>query len=217
MLYFDLINPIDLIDLLCFSDFERIQGMSSRRSYSKESRSYYSRSSSCENNRSNSSYRRRPLSSLLMEPDFSSPSLAASRFDDPFSFDRPSRRLFDDFDRRSRLRLNDNFFEDDFFGKNSMNFERDIPINSRTYSSSSSVTRNIPVQYATSSANRREKVYKKIEDVDNRSSNSFNNQSYQSMFTLIEKERLIKKSILGRENRISTNDWPQTQGEYLTD
>ena len=153
--------------------------MSSRRDYSKESRSYYSRSSSYENKssntNSNSSYRHRPLSALLIERDFSSPSLALDRFDDPFLFGHRSR-FFDDFDRRLRWRLNDNFFDDEFFGNNSLDFGRNIPINYRTYNNSSSITRNIPVQYSTASTNRREKVHN-----DNWTSSSFNNDSYRSM------------------------------------
>jgi len=163
--------------------------MSSRRSYSKESRSYYSRSSSCENNHTNSSYRHRPLSSLLIEQDFSSPSLAVDRFDDPFFFDRPPRRFLDDFDRRLRSRFHDDFFDDEFFRNNSLDFGRNIPINSREYSSSSSITRNIPIQYSTS--NQREKVYKKIENHDNWSSNSFNNGGYQSRVGIKLKNRSI--------------------------
>ncbi len=161
--------------------------MSSRRSYSKESRSYYSRSSSCENNsrtNSSSSFRRRPLSSLLTERDFSSPSLAIDRFDDPFFFDRPPRRFLDDFDRPLRWRLHD---DDEFFPSLSSDFGRNIPINNnREYSSTTSITRNIPVQYSTSS-NQREKVYKKIENHDNWSSNSFNDGGFQSKLYFIKK------------------------------
>jgi hypothetical protein len=161
--------------------------MSSRRSYSKESRSYYSRSSSCENNnRSNlSSFRHRPLSSLLIDRDFSSPSLALDRFDDPFFFDRPPRRFFDDFDRRLRSRFHEDIFDDRFFENDSGDFGRNIPINSREYSSSTSITRNIPVQYTSSSSNQREKVYKKIENHDSWSSNSFNNGGFQSKLKFI--------------------------------
>ncbi len=150
--------------------------MSSRRSFSRESRSYYSRSSSCENNRSNSSYRRRPLSSLLIERDFPSPSYALDHFDDPFFFERPSRRFLDDFDRRLRWRFNDDFFDEKFFGNNSLDFGRNIPINYQGYNNSSSsttTTRNIPVQYSTATNNRREKVYKKLDNNENWSSNSF--------------------------------------------
>ena len=162
--------------------------MSSRRSYSKESRSYYSRSSSCENNSraQSSSFRRRPLSSLLIERDFSSPSLAIDRFDDPFFFDRPSRKFFDDFDRPLRRRFNDDLFDDEFFLSSDIG-GRNIPINNREYSSSTTVTRNIPVQYSSSSSNQREKVYKKIENHDNWSSNSFNNGGFQSKTNFIEK------------------------------
>lgn len=154
--------------------------MSSRRNYSKESRSYYSRSSSYENRNSNSSsYRHRPLSSLLIERDFSSPSLALDHFDDPYFFDRRSRRFLDDFDRRIRSRFNDDDFFDDeeFFRNNSLDFRRKIPTNSQTYqNSSSSITRNIPVQYST---NQREKVYKKLDNWST-SNSSNNNNSFNS-------------------------------------
>jgi hypothetical protein len=161
--------------------------MSLKRGYSKESRSYYSRSSSYENKSSNSnsssSYRHRPLSSLLIERDFSSPSLAFDHFDDPFFFERRSR-FFDDFDRRLRWRLNDNFFDDEFFGNNSLDFGRNIPINYRTYNSSS-ITKNIPVQYSTASSNRRENV-----NNDNWGSSSFNNDSFKSMLNLFNRIKI---------------------------
>jgi len=157
--------------------------MSSREGYSKESRSYYSRSSSYEKKNSNSSrYRHRPLSSLLIERDFSSPSLALDPFDDPFFFERRRPRFFDDFDRRLRWRFNDNFFDDEFFRNNSLDFGRNIPINYRTYNNSSSITRNIPVQYSTASTNQREKVYN-----DNWGSSSFNNDSFRSMLNLFNR------------------------------
>jgi len=161
--------------------------MSSRRSFSKEARSYYSRSSSYENKSSNSSsYRHRPLSSLLIERDFSSPPLALDRFDDPFFFDRRSRFL-DDFDRRLRWRFNDDFFDEDFFGNTSYDFGKNIPINYRGYNNSSSITRNIPVQYSTASTNQRQQVYKKIDNNENWTSNSFNNDSFKSMLNLLNK------------------------------
>lgn len=162
--------------------------MSSRRSYSKESRSYYSRSSSYENRSSNSSYRHRPLSSLLIERDYSSPSLAIDRFDDFDYFQRRSSRLMDDFDRRIRRRFHDgdddHFFNDDdeeFLRNRSLDFRRNIPINSRTYQNSSTITRNIPIQYTTATTNQREKVYRKLDNQNNWSSNSYQNQNFNSI------------------------------------
>jgi hypothetical protein len=162
--------------------------MSSDRNYSKESRSYYSRSSSYENRNSNSgsSYRRRPLSSLLIERDFSSPSLALDRFDDPFFFEQRRRRFLDDFDRL-RGRFDDDFFDDEFIRNRSLDFGRDIPINYRGSNTSSSITRNIPIQYST---NQGEKVYRKLDYNDNWASNSFNNDSYNSMFDLLNKSNV---------------------------
>jgi hypothetical protein len=176
--------------------------MSSRRSYSREARSHYSRSSSFGDNRSiSSSYRSRPLSALLIERDFSSPSLARDSFDDPDFFERRTREIRDDIERRFRSRFNDDFFDDDFFkGNNSIDFGQQRPINYREYNSSSSTTRNIPVQYAPSSNNHQEKVYRKIDDYTSSTSNSsqWNNGSFNK-----------------RENRYSMNDWPSNQGKYL--
>ncbi|CAM4783635.1 unnamed protein product [Rotaria magnacalcarata] len=175
--------------------------MSSTRNYSKESRSYYSRSSSFSNDHSNSSYRRRPLSSLLIERDFSSPSLALDHFDDPHFFERRSRRFLDDFDRPLCWRFNDDWFDEPLFKSNitnnSIHVERCIPINYRKNNSSTSTTRNIPVQYLPSSANRHEKLYKKIDNNVGFTSNTFqrnNNDCFER-----------------RENRITTDDWPPKQ------
>ncbi|CAF2503191.1 unnamed protein product [Rotaria sp. Silwood2] len=107
--------------------------MSSRRSLSKESRSHYARSSSYNNDRSSSSYRHRPLSSRLIERDFSAPSLAFDRIDDPYFFERRSRKLRDDFGRRIRRRFDDDFdrrirwdFDDDFDRRLRWNFDDDF-------------------------------------------------------------------------------------------
>jgi hypothetical protein len=162
---------------------------SSRRNYSNESRSYYSRSSSFGNNRSSSSSRNRrlgdydrPLSSLLTERDFSSPISSLNHFDDPFFFDRSSRKFLKDFDRPFRERFNDSLFDDEFFNddfrNNSFDIGRNIPINHRGYQNSTS--RDIPVQYGSSTSNnQREKVFKKLSDSEDWSSNSFdqNNQN----------------------------------------
>jgi hypothetical protein len=186
-------NGFDLIIFVFRFVESNIINMSSRRSYSKEARSYYSRSSSFGDNHSSSSYRSRPLSALLVERDFSSPSLALDSFDDPSFFERRSRELRDDIDRRFRSRFSDDFFDDEFFkqnrGNNSLDFGRQPPINYREYNSSSSTTRNVPVQYTPSSSNRRENVYKNIDDNTNWSSNSFqrNDQSFNSMFYLSSK------------------------------
>lgn len=170
--------------------------MSSRRSLSRESRSYYSRSSSCDNNNrfQSSTYRRRPLSSLLIDRDFSSPitSLAIDRFDDPFFFDRPSRRIFDDFDRRLRWQRwnnDDDFLREDIFRNDpSFDFGRNISINNQ---SSSGVTRNIPVQYSPSSWNsQRERVYTKLDQGGNNwsTNSSLNNQgNFQSKSKRLKK------------------------------
>ncbi|CAF0873734.1 unnamed protein product [Rotaria sp. Silwood1] len=95
--------------------------MSSRRSLSRDSRSRYARSSSYSNDRSSSSYRYRPLRSRLIEREYSLPSLTFDSLDDPYFFERRSRKFFDDFDRRRRWRFNDDFarpfrwrFNDDF-------------------------------------------------------------------------------------------------------
>ena len=144
-------------------DNSLLVNMSTTRSYSKESRSYYSRSSSSSNNdRSNFSYRNRPLSSRLIKRDLSPPSSTFDYFDEPYCFERRSRRFIDDFDRRLRWRFHDDFFDEEFF-KSSFEdtpsgFERNIPINYRAYNSSSSITRDVPVQYIPSSTYRREKI-----------------------------------------------------------
>ena len=163
--------------------------MSSRRSLSRESRSYYSRSSSCDNNNrfQSSNYRRRPLSSLLIDREFSPArsSLGFDRLDDPFffdrpsrsildQFDRPSRRIFDDFDRRIRSRWN----EDEFFRNDPFDFGRNLPMNSQ----SSGITRNIPVQYSPSSWNQQERNYTKLDQGNNWSSNAFNRGNFQSSY-----------------------------------
>lgn len=151
--------------------------MSSRRSLSRESRSYYSRSSSCDNNNrfQSSTYRRRPLSSLLIDREFSP---IRSSLDDPFFFDRPSRSLFNEFNRPSRRLLFDDFDrrirsrwdDEDFFRNDPLEFGRNISMNSQ----SSGITRNIPVQYAPSSWNQRERNYTKIDQGNNWSSNRTN-------------------------------------------
>lgn len=162
--------------------------MSSTRSYSKESRSYYSRSSSFSNSRSNSSYHHRPLSCLLIERESSLPSLVCNDFDDPYYSESRSRRFFDDFDRKLRWHFNDDFFDENVFKSNIKNnwldFGRNIPVNYRSYNSSVSATKSIPIQYATASNNRRETVYKNIDHNSDWTSNSVqrNNESYSSMF-----------------------------------
>lgn len=162
--------------------------MSSARSYSKESRSYYSRSASFSNDHSSySSSRRRPLSSLLMERDFSLPSSTWDHFDDPLFFENRSKRFFDDYDRRLRWRCNDDFFDSSVFPtrfeNNFLDIERNIPISYRN-NSSITVTRNIPVQSMSSSTNRRERIYTTNNDSLGWATNPFrrNNDNFQSMF-----------------------------------
>ena len=149
-----------------------------KRSYSKESRSYYSRSASADNN--SIGHRRlttfdRPLSSRLMDRDFLRPSLPLS-FGDPLGFGFRSRRFFDDFDRPFRWRfLDDGFFDDDFlpldFGMRSFDIGRPLPLQHRSFESSSSVSRNIPVQYTPSSTGNRAQVYSTMENNSNWDSN----------------------------------------------
>ena len=136
----------------------------STRNYSKESRSssYYSRSSSYHasaNNSYNSSYGYRsciedkPLSTRLIERDYSWPSLAWDwRFDDPFYFDRLRWR-----------------FENDFF-----KLGRVIPI-CRNWSTSSIKT--IPVQYSSSSNKIHRPVSYKRSDSDDLSSRHRHDES----------------------------------------
>jgi len=128
----------------------------STRSYSKESRSssHYSRSSSYHTGGNNSSsyyYRSstsdRPLSTRLIERDYSYPSLLwNSDFYDPFYFDRIRWR-----------------FDNDFF-KPSFSFTHPIPIYYRSWNNSSG--RIIPIQYTPSSTNRRHQLYKKTDNDD---------------------------------------------------
>jgi hypothetical protein len=130
----------------------------STRSYSKECRSSsnYSRSASYHtsaNNSYNSSYYSRnltddrPLSTRLIERDYSWPSLSWNRdFNDPFFFDRIRWR-----------------FDNDFFKWNH-GLERHIPIYYRSWNNSSS--RIIPIQYTPSSKNRRHHSYKKPDNND---------------------------------------------------
>ena len=130
----------------------------STRSYSKEARSssHYSRSSSYHSSANNSynyssGYRSfaddRPLSTRLIERDYSCPSLAWNwDLDDPFFFDR------------SRWR-----FDNDFFKLN-YGLGRCIPINYRGWNSSSS--RSIPIQCNTSPKTYRRQLYKKIDNND---------------------------------------------------
>ena len=144
----------------------------SSRSYSKEARSsssYYARSSSYHASSSNTGYLNsssgyaltdidRPLSTRLIERDYSLPSLAWD-FDDPFFFDRYRWRFGDDL-----FRLN--------YG-----LRRAIPITYRTYSKSSSSIQ-IPVQYQPSiSFNRRRHVSRRS---DNDSSSSLLNRQDES-------------------------------------
>jgi len=135
----------------------------STRNYSKESRSssYYSRSASYHrsastNNNYNSSYRYqafnddRPLSTRLIERDYSCPSLAWDwKFDDPFYFDRFRWRLDDPF-YFDRLRWR---FENDFF-----KLGRVIPINHEWHTTS---IKTIPVQYSSSSNRPHRQSYKR--------------------------------------------------------
>jgi hypothetical protein len=141
----------------------------STRSYSKESRSsaYYSRSSSYHsnaNNSYNSSYGfrgltdfDRPLSTRLIERDFSSPSLAWN-WDSPFFFDRLRWR-----------------FDDDFF-KLHYGLGRCIPINYRGYITSSS-SKCIPIQYRPSSTKCRHQLYKKNDDLSSSFAKRFDENS----------------------------------------
>jgi hypothetical protein len=129
----------------------------STRSYSKEARSssHYSRSSSYHTGGNNSSsyyYRSstfddRPLSTRLIERDYSYPSLIwNSDFYDPFYFDR------------IRWRFDNDFFKSDF------GLGRPIPIYYRSWNNSS--TRIIPIQYTPSTTNRRHQLYKKTDNDD---------------------------------------------------
>lgn len=166
---------------------------SSRNNYSKESRSYYSRSSSYHNQNSNrSDFKQtiddRPLSSRLVENDSLSSPLWNRKWDDRFDFDRRSREIFNDFDRRRQRffsssslddLLDEKFFQKDFQLKP---FERTIPIRYRTdknYSSSlSSTSRTIPVQYSSSSNKNRSKRYEKLDQQvhwNNQNQNQQNN------------------------------------------
>lgn len=130
----------------------------STRSYSKESRSasYYSRSSSYHasgSNSYNSSYNygtfndARPLSTRLIERDFSYPSLSWDwDFNDPFFFDR------------IRWRFDDEFFKWKF------GLGRNIPI---TYSKcNSGILRILPIQYIPSLKNRRHQLCKRSNTLD---------------------------------------------------
>jgi hypothetical protein len=120
----------------------------STRSYSKESRSssHYSRSASYHHHHQTSNDDR-PLSTRLIERDFSCPSLAWNwDWNDPFFFDRFRWR-----------------FDNDFFKWN-YGLGRSIPIYYRSWNNSSS-TRVIPIQYTPSSpTNRRHRLQKKSED-----------------------------------------------------
>ena len=140
--------------------------MSTSRNYSKESRSFYSRSSSTNNAKRNFD-EIRPLSSRLVDRDVSSSSLEKN-FDDRSFFDRRTKQILDDFERRRRkffhssfddLINDEEFFKSDF-GRDSSNFTsgRNIPVNYRgkTDFSSSRTTRTIPVEYLPSSTNNRE-------------------------------------------------------------
>ncbi|CAF0956363.1 unnamed protein product [Rotaria sordida] len=145
----------------------------STRSYSKESRSSsnYSRSSSYHtsgNNSYNSLYRYRnfiddrPLSTRLIERDFSCPSLAWNwDFDDPFFFDRIRWR-----------------FENDFL-KLKSGLGRNMPIIYQTWNNSSS--RMIPIQYIPSSTNRHHQLYKKTDNNDYLTSNFSKHHDENSM------------------------------------
>lgn len=143
--------------------------MSSSRSYSKESRSFYSRSSSSNNaNRDEQRFsrdfdHRRPLSSRLIDREYSSTSLDRS-VDHPSYFDRRRKEILDEFERRRRKffhssfddLVNDDFFKSDF-GRDSSNFfgtGRTIPVQYQGRDYHSLTTRTIPVQYVPSSTNR---------------------------------------------------------------
>lgn len=128
----------------------------STRSYSKESRSssYYSRSASYHSNastnqnqltnslsRSRTLTDSRPLSTRLIERD--SPLSWHWDFDDPFYFDRLRWRL-----------------DNGIWRWNWWPLEWSVPLTYRTWESSSTRTRTIPVQYSSSSTsiNRRPKA-----------------------------------------------------------
>ena len=134
----------------------------STRGYSKEScsSSYYSRSSSYHRNGNNSyssSYRHhtinddRPLSTRLIERDFSYPSLVWDwYFDDPFFFDRMHWR-----------------FDNDFF-KYKFGLGRNIPIRYRGWNELSS--RTIPIKYISSPKKRRDRLYNEADNNNNSTS-----------------------------------------------
>jgi hypothetical protein len=133
------------------------------KSFSKESRSYYSRSASTSSNNQRSSRSERPLSTRLVERDYSSPAIER-QVDDRYSFDRRSKQLSDDFERRRQRFFSASFDElindDDFFPP--LN-ERRAPINYRERDYPSSTSRTIPVQYVPSSSYNREKNYQKVD------------------------------------------------------
>lgn len=147
--------------------------MSTSRSYSKESRSFYSRSSSTNNAKRNFDDFR-PLSSRLVERDHSTTSLDRN-LDDRSYFDRRTKEILDDFERRRRkfftssfddLINDDEFFKSDF-GRDSSNFfsGRNIPVQYRQ-ENNPSFTRTIPVQYIPSANANRQRTYRKVETND---------------------------------------------------
>lgn len=180
----------------------------STRSYSKES-SHYSRSSSyhassnSHNRSSSSNFRQltddRPLSSRLIERDFSYPSLSW-HWNDPFYFDRI----------RSR-------WENDLFKWNYI-LTRPSPIYYRSWNNSSS-SRIIPIEFSLSSSsiNRRQALGKQSNNNDELSSN-FVNRPDENLMSTNEKQEICLVFIsflffLGRENRLTANDWPPLQGK----
>ena len=137
------------------------------KSYSKEFRSYYSRSASSSANDQRSARNERPLSTRLVERDYSSPAFERPA-DDRYTFDRRAKEFSDDFERRRRRFFSASFEDlmndDEFFP--SFN-EKKAPLNYRDKPFSSSASRTIPVQYVPSSSYHQEKNYRKVDFAPN--------------------------------------------------
>lgn len=145
------------------------------RNFSRESRSYYCRSSSFHDNSSSgskfeSNFDNRPLSRRLVERDSSNFSLSGRNDNERFNFDRRSKEIFDEFDRRRRRFLsasslddlfNDEFFNDDFANSS---FQRKISLENRHdgFRSPKQTQRTIPVQFV-QPTNDQQRTYERFE------------------------------------------------------
>ncbi|CAF0929897.1 unnamed protein product [Adineta steineri] len=152
--------------------------------FSRESRQYYARSSSFGNlhelsSSYNSSNLHRTASSTIISRDCFAPSIAWDCFDNQVCFQRQSR-VINDFDHRIQWRVCNDMMNREVINHNTLSFERCAPVCApicapvcyREYNTVS--TRIAPNECAPlTTIERREKVYRKLDDHSDWSTNSF--------------------------------------------